>query len=407
MIARSPRRGRLLSVFSGAGGLDLGLEHAGFDPILCLDNDVRARDTLRSNRRSWLIPDDGDIAAAVTRYKPSDFSMVPGDLHLLAGGPPCQPFSKAAQWTASGRNGLRDPRANALHGMLALTDSFLPEAILIENVPGFLSGPGSAFRSLQLRLAAINRRQGTSYRALTWIVDAADYGVPQHRRRAIVLAFRDGRDFTMPQPTHADAPMRAWDALHDCMERDFPAPRGSWTPLLPSIPEGNNYQWLTARGGGTEFFGWRTRYWSFLLKLAKDRPAWTLPALPGPNTGPFHWDNRPLSTRERMRLQSFPDDWLLTGTERDQCRMAGNATPPLLAEVIGRALVSEQRLCINVEPQPSLLKGRCSVVPPARPPVAVPARFVAKAGPKEPHPGSGLGPAPRSRNTTGSPEEAA
>jgi DNA (cytosine-5)-methyltransferase 1 len=407
MPAGNRGRGRLLSVFSGAGGLDLGLELAGFDPILCLDSNLQARQTLRTNRTNWLVPDDGDVTTAADRFRPGDFNISSGELHLLAGGPPCQPFSKAAQWTATGRSGLTDPRAKALHGLLALAESFLPEVLLIENVPGFVSGPESALRSLQLRLAAINRRQGTSYRVLKWIIDSADYGVPQHRRRAIVVAFRDGRDFCPPDPTHAADPVRAWDALHDCPTEDVPDPRGSWTPLLASIPEGNNYQWLTARGGGVELFGWRTRYWSFLLKLAKRRPAWTLPASPGPNTGPFHWDNRPLSTRERMRLQSFPDQWVLRGAPRDRYRMAGNATPPLLAEVLGRALVTELQLTAQRSRQPRLLRPRESVVPPASEILPVPPSFAAAAGPKDPHPGSGLGPSPRTRAMTSAPEEAA
>jgi DNA (cytosine-5)-methyltransferase 1 len=74
--------------------------------------------------------------------------------------------------------------------------------------------------------------------------------------------------------------------LADLREADLPPTQGNYAGLLPSIPEGSNYQYLTARGGGEELFGYRTRYWSFLLKLAKDLPAWTLAASPGPSTGP-------------------------------------------------------------------------------------------------------------------------
>lgn len=387
----------MLSVFSGAGGLDLGLERAGFDPILCLETNAAARATLRANRPTWSIPDDGDVTTAAGRYRPHDLDLGSIELDLLAGGPPCQPFSKAAQWTTTGRTGLKDPRARTLAGVASLLEGFLPRALLIENVPGFVAGPTSASRSLEMRLAAVNRRAGTSYRAHWWVVDAADYGVPQRRRRAIVIAFRDGRDFEIPEPTHREHHVRTWDALHDYTETNPPPPAGSWTGLLPSIPEGHNYQWLTARGGGPELFGWRTRYWSFLLKLARDRPAWTLPASPGPNTGPFHWDNRPLSTRERLRLQSFPDDWVLTAADRDQWRMAGNATPPLLAEVIGRAVARE----LGVWKQPttstlSLSLTRVDQVPAPVPPVAISEEFANCVGPKLAHPGEGLGPAPRS-----------
>lgn len=409
MTVREPRRGLVLSVFSGAGGLDLGLEYAGFDPILCLDTDSAARATLRLNRPQWQVPEDGDVLGAAERWRPQDLGVAVGELDLVVGGPPCQPFSKAAQWVATGRTGLKDPRAVPLHSMLRLVEAFLPRAILIENVPGFLSGPASALRSLQLRLAAINRRCGTTYRIRHRIVNAADYGVPQHRRRAILVAFRDGRDYRLPTVTHRDTPMTTWDALHDYAEPSPPAPRGTWTGLLAAIPEGANYQWLTAKGGGPEIFGWRTRYWSFLLKLARDRPAWTLPASPGPNTGPFHWDNRPLSTRERLRLQSFPDAWQLTGTTRGQYRMAGNATPPLLAEVVGRTLATEVGLQphIDAAAAPRLLIERAVDVPLVAPIGLVPDRFLIHVGPKLAHPGTGLGPAPRNADGTASEGEAA
>ena len=83
--------------------------------------------------------------------------------------------------------------------------------------------------------------------------------------------------------------------------------------LLPTIPEGQNYLWHTERGGGEPLFGWRRRYWSFLLKLAKDLPSWTIQAQPGPATGPFHWDNRRLSVREMARMQTFPDNVVIKG----------------------------------------------------------------------------------------------
>jgi DNA (cytosine-5)-methyltransferase 1 len=385
----------MLSLFSGAGGLDLGLERAGFDPVLCLDSDSGAQATLRHNRPNWDVPLDGDVTAAAMQRTCKDLGLVSAGLDLMAGGPPCQPFSKAAQWTPSGRTGLKDPRTRALGGFVHFVEVLLPRVVLVENVPGFVSGPASALRFLEEQLAAINERSGTNYRLNWWLVDAADYGVPQRRKRAILVAFRDGRDFRLPAPTHSGSHIRAWDVLYNYMETDPPNPRGSWTGLLPSIPEGHNYQWLTARGGGIELFGWRTRYWSFLLKLARDRPSWTLPASPGPNTGPFHWDNRPLSTRERLRLQSFPDDWALTQSEREQWRMAGNATPPLLAEIVGRAISSELGLYASGDKPPTLALKRVDQVPPPTPPVPVKNHFAQKAGPKLAHPGPGLGPAPR------------
>ncbi|MGH9046082.1 MAG: DNA cytosine methyltransferase, partial [Acidimicrobiales bacterium] len=275
--------------------------------------------------------------------KTSALGLTRRELGLLAGGPPCQPFSKAAQWSAAARVGLSDVRSHCLLDFLDLIEVFLPRALLIENVSGFVQGEVSALGLIEERLHGINRSQGTHYDLQKLVVDAADYGVPQHRSRALLVACRDGEVFRWPKPTHADSPATAWDAIGDLEleDEEIPEPIGKWAALLPSIPEGQNYLWHTDRGGGEPIFGYRTRFWSFLLKLKKSEPSWTLPAQPGPSTGPFHWDNRPLAVRELLRLQSFPNDWVVEGGYRSQVRQVGNATPPLLAEVVGRALAAQ------------------------------------------------------------------
>lgn len=393
--------GRVLSLFSGAGGLDLGLERAGFSTVACLDTDEAAQAVLQANRPSWWVPSNGEVTGASEWLSPGTVGLRVGELDLIAGGPPCQPFSKAAQWTSAARAGMRDPRAKSIHGMFDLLNEFLPRALLIENVSGFLQGRESAVDVIRDRLDEINRKHGTEYK-LSWsVVDSADFGVPQHRQRAIAIAFRDGAPVELPVATHANRPVRAWDALWDLEESEKPAPSGYWTGLLPSIPEGKNYLHHTARGEGEEIFGWRTRYWSFLLKLAKDRPAWTIPASPGPSTGPFHWDNRPLSVREQARLQSFPDTWKFEGADRVQRRLVGNATPPLLAEVLGRAIISQLELGesevrdILLARRPSLLRSRRRSVPGAEEVAAVPEAFRQHIGEKLAHPGHGRGPSPR------------
>jgi DNA (cytosine-5)-methyltransferase 1 len=167
--------------------------------------------------------------------------------------------------------------------------------------------------------------------------------------------------------------------------------RGKWAGLLPSIPEGENYLWHTSRGGGEPLFGWRRRYWSFLLKLAKAQPSWTLQAQPGPATGPFHWTNRRLSMRELARLQTFPDSFVIKGSASEAQRQLGNAVPSLLAEVLARAIASQ------------LLGGPCRhddlrlALPPAPPPPAaevvtkVPAAYLSLRGDHDAHPGTGRG----------------
>ena len=188
----------------------------------------------------------------------------------------------------------------------------------------------------------INRNCGTRYRPKWTILNAADFGVPQLRRRFFLVAYRDGKPFKFPEITHRDNPVTCWDAIGPLAKkrrRDL-APKGRWAGLLPSIPEGKNYLWHTNRGGGASLFGWRTKYWSFLLKLAKNQPAWTIPAQPAQNTGPFHWSNRELRTLEMLKLQTFPRNIFLAGTRAERQRQIGNAVPPLLAETIGRAIMA-------------------------------------------------------------------
>ena len=196
---------------------------------------------------------------------------------------------------------------------------------LLENVEGLAYAKKSEGLELLLSLVDdINRRAKTHYHPSFQVVKAADHGVPQLRERFFMVAARDGGDFRFPSPAHGPIEARKgqlqlstdppYRTRLGCPRRRGSDPtedlevKGKWADLLPSIPEGENYLWHTDRGGGMPLFGWRRRYWSFLLKLAKDKPSWTIQAQPGPAIGPFHWKNRRLSMRELCRLQTFPDD---------------------------------------------------------------------------------------------------
>ncbi len=393
----------VLSCFSGAGGMDLGLEAAGFESVGCIELDGLARDTLSKNRRAdvWPVLEETDVVRAGATLRVADLGLEPRELTLLAGGPPCQPFSMAAQWREP-KKGISDDRGATVLGMLEIAEKTLPRAILIENVAGFLRGKNSAADAIQAKLAEINAKHSTGYRMHHWILNAADYGVPQNRRRAIAVAFRDlpaELDLAPPSAPYADSPLTAWDAIGELRPSILPVADGGYSDLLPSIPEGGNYLHLTAKGGGSdvELFGYRTRYWSFLLKLRRDAPAWTLPASPGPSTGPFHWDNRPLALEERLVLQGFPLNWELAGNERDGVRLVGNATPPPLAEAIG--LYVKGILASGGEPpgvrdlQPTLAIARQEEPPEPTDPAPLPERWRPRVGPRDPHPGAGKGPA--------------
>jgi DNA (cytosine-5)-methyltransferase 1 len=388
--------------------MDLGLEAAGFASVGCIELDPLASDTLVKNREGrWPILEVNDVVKAGESLKPSDLDVEPRELTLLAGGPPCQPFSMAAQWRQP-KQGMEDDRGKTVLGMLNLAESMLPEAILIENVAGFLRGKNSAAEAIEGRLKAINAKHKTSYRLHYWILNAADYGVAQNRRRAIAVAFRDlpaNRELQEPPAPFVGNHLTTWDALAKLKPAVVPAVDGGYADLLASIPEGDNYQYLTAKGGGpaVELFGYRTRYWSFLLKLRRDAPAWTLPASPGPSTGPFHWDNRPLAIEERLALQGFPSNWKLAGSARDGVRLVGNATPAPLAEVMGRyvkAVIGNGGEVPSVERlKPTLAVKRQRKPPAPVAPAPLPKHWLEKVGPKNAHPGTGEGPAGHRRET--------
>jgi DNA (cytosine-5)-methyltransferase 1 len=399
VTARPPT---VLSGFTGLGGLDLGLEAAGFESVGCIEIDPVARLSLKANRSDvWPVLEHDDVLVAASRLSFRSLGLGSQELTLLAGAPPCQPYSKAAMWAERGWAGLEDDRATPLFSFLDLVDRMLPAAVVLENVPGFAQGKNSALPSVEAALATINRRRGTQYHVEARTLDAVHYGVPQRRRRVIVTAFRDGARMQWPTPTAEHEPLRAWDAL-GVLETDEPAPAASgyWSELLASIPEGKNYQWHTRKGGGEPLFGYRTRYWSFLLKLAKNEPSWTVPAQPGPSVGPFHWENRPLRVAELLRLQSFPEDWLVEGNRREQVLQVGNATPPLLAEAIGRSILATLGLAA---PTGHWRLGipRVQAVPPAEPIRLVPRRYHSLIGTYADHPGAGQGPNPRSPRSPG------
>lgn len=408
---------KVLSLFTGAGGLDLGLERAGFEIAGCVEADPDCRQTLRKNRPHWKLLEPGDIHSHRPRDLLSAFNLEGQGATLLAGGPPCQPFSKSGQWKHGRARRMSDPRAATLRAYLEVLEAALPEAMLLENVKGIVATRTRVTQKyepldvLRAALSRINRRHGTAYEPIALVVDAAEHCVPQRRERVFVYAARDGSGLVAPIPTHSstssdvaadDGGLRfatAWDAIGDLDDPDFDPsllPAGSWADLLPSIPEGCNYAHHTRRGDGEPLFGWRTRYWSFLLKLAKDRPSWTIQAQAGPATGPFHWRSRRLTTREVARLQCFPDDWEIHGAATSVRRQLGNAVPPPVGELLGleirRQLLQEKPA--RLPPLTPMLRDDCPEPEPVAP---VPTKYLHLRGEHADHPGPGLGPGARKR----------
>ena len=402
---------RAISLFTGIGGLDFGFEAAGFQTRVALELDRHCCRALRLNRPRVQVM-EGDVNRIPPGILLDVSGLRKGEADVLIGGPPCQPFSKASYWVRGDSLRLDDPRADTLRGYLAILRGTLPRAFLLENVGGLaFAEKNEGLRFLLDGVAAINRDTFTDYRVSWRVVNAADYGVPQLRERTFLIASRDGREFRFPDPTHSGTPTppstdlfappelrpwsTAWDALGDLPELSSEEEQalrvgGAWGDLLPSIPEGENYLWHTARKGGMPLFGWRTRYWSFLLKLSKRLPSWTVQAQPGSAIGPFHWRNRRLSFKELCRLQTFPDGLRLNTGRTEMQRMLGNAVPSLLAEVLAREIRS-QLLDSPVSGPVRLLPCRRLDTPAAERLEPVPNSYHSLVGKHAEHPGTGRG----------------
>jgi DNA (cytosine-5)-methyltransferase 1 len=393
---------KAISLFTGVGGLDFGFEAAGFQTAVALEMDSVACRTIRLNR-TWKII-EGDIAKIPSSSILAAGGLKERDADILIGGPPCQPFSKSGYWATGDASRLDDPRAQTLKHYLRVLRETLPRTFLLENVLGFsYLGKSEGLDFIRRGIARINSGAGTNYSIHVQALNAADFGVPQMRERVFVVGSREGLPFDFPTPTHgaknsASTSMlpfaTAWDAIGDFAETPCGPDltlRGKWADLLPSIPEGSNYLWHTSRGRGQPLFGWRTRYWNFLLKLAKDQPSWTIQAQPGPATGPFHWSNRRLSAKELSRLQTFPDDLIFPYGLGDAQRLIGNAVPSALAELVAREIKMQLLRGRTNRQQLTLLPAKREDVPPAERPSSVPRKYLTLLGEHAEHPGTGKG----------------
>lgn len=336
---------RSISLFSGCGGLDLGLHKAGFNTVLASDSEKLCADTWRQSMPST--PFLVDRIGALTRAEIiAALGGKIGEIDLVAGGPPCPPFSKSRFYRKEKPRALEDPNGwETINGYLSMLDWVRPRAFILENVKGL------AYKVHADALETIiDRAEKLGYKVSTDVLNAADFGVPQIRERCFVVGSLDAK-VTLPHPTHSREPtsgLLPWvntgEVLHDldteenaCDEGHFAG--GQHHDLLRQVPPGDNYLYFTEkRGHPSPRFKWRGRYWSFLLKLSPDMPSWTIQARRSNNMGPFHWRNRILRISEIKRLQTFPDAFELAGTIEQQWRQIGNAVPPMLAAAVGRSV---------------------------------------------------------------------
>lgn len=329
-----------IELFSGAGGLALGLEMAGFTGVFLTDWDNYCCQTLRANRRKYF-PKAKIRCAPIEELDPKQvlegLHLSKAAIALISGGPPCQGFSIAK--TSKGGRRLDDPRNNMFLQFAKFVDYIRPQAFLLENVPGLtnmekghvLNRILETFRNLDYKL---NHR----------ILNAADYGVPQLRKRFFLLGSRGDSNIDFPQPTHS-------------------AVSGNLLGLLPHVTIAEAFSKLTANTPnqeqpkhtaakiqrlagikpGSSWKGWHFRD-------TMDRPTRTI-------TGHCRDDwvhpteNRAGTVREMATLQSFPTDYVFKGPAMDmnyvkfnfQYRQVGNAVPVLLAKAIGESIMNRLR----------------------------------------------------------------
>lgn len=365
---------KALSFFSGAMGLDLGLEKAGIHVLLACEMDKACRRTITANRPEIALLGD------VWKYTADEFRTAAGlkaedDIDVMVGGPPCQAFS-----TAGARRGFEDARGNALIRYIDLILELRPKYAVIENVRGLLSAPmlhtphadrtddweptaeampgGALMHVIKLLRAG---GYGVSFN----LYNAANFGVPQSRERVIILCSRDGAILPNLMPTHSQNGafgLPKWRTLRHALEginpksgdhEEFPEDRLRFYRMLKSgqywkhLPESLHRE---ALGGSLDSGGGKT---GFLRRLDWDKPSCTLVTSPTmPATDICHpEENRPLSVQEYMRVQMFPDNWEMCGSITDRYRQVGNAVPVGLGEAVGHAILAHINGVDQMPPQ--------------------------------------------------------
>ncbi len=329
----------IISLFSGCGGLDIGFSKAGWHTILALDNWPAACETLKLNKVADKVI-CGDIRDII-------FKEYNNSVDAIIGGPPCPPYSQTRHYLQDKKGGFEDEKAGyAVPEFFRAVKEVNPKVFLFENVDGF------TFKTYQEPMTFLKTKsEELGYNITYKVINCANYGIPQTRKRFICIGVKKelGR-FTFPPETHSnsDKTLKPWVTCGEIL-KDFDnitpeetkqRPGSKDYELLKNIPPGDNYLYYTEkRGCPNPLFKWKSRYWTFLLKLSPDRPSWTIQASFSNNQGPFHWKNRFLRIEEIKRIQTIDDNYVISGEFKDQWRQVGNAVPSKLAFIIASELL--------------------------------------------------------------------
>ena len=336
----SPQKNKpiTLSLFSGAGGLDIGFHLAGFHIVACVEKEPIFCDTLRINIGNFLDENCQILNRDIRDLDPTEINNQ--QIDFIIGGPPCQSFSAIGR-RAGGAEGTRNERGSLFEHYCRFVKHFQPKGFVFENVRGILgSNKGEDWKRI------ISAFSDLGYKLFYRVLDTADYGVPQHRERLLMVGLRAG-DFSFPRPTHGsnsstNTPhMTALEAIEDLQDpvevcHIYPGKHGN---LLAEVPPGMNYHYFTREMGYPHpIFAWRSRFSDFLYKADPHKPVRTIVAQLGAYSGPFHWKNRKFTLPEFKRLQSFPDDYLFSGSNTIALKQLGNSVPPVFANHIALAV---------------------------------------------------------------------
>lgn len=346
----------VISLFSGAMGLDLGLMKSGLNVVIGQDFDSACVKTMKLNGHKAIAGDIREIQAADLL---DATNLHRGETFLVCGGPPCQPFS-----TAGKRLGINDPRGSLFMDFIRMIDYIKPRFFVMENVKGLMSAPlkhlpiserdeNDPEQKLGTVLdAVLSEFNKLGYKTVYGVLDAVNYGVPQFRERFVLIGSRDHEDIFLPIPTHFQTHQNKdyrWTVLNDVI-RDLEFDCGECAAFseermsyLKLVPEGGNWRDLpkevveAAMGGAYTSGGGKV---GFYRRLSYSQPSPTLVTSPVQKaTMMCHpTQNRPLSVREYARIQQFPDNWIFSGPIAAQYRQVGNAVPVGLATAIGNAI---------------------------------------------------------------------
>ena len=339
----------LISLFSGAGGLDIGLERAGFKTLALCEVEAKYADTLRQN--SGAPRSDGRAYFADAKILQADIRDVSAmdlaagaGVDCLVGGPPCQSFSSSGK-----QLGLLDPRGSLVAEFVRMVGEVRPRSFIFENVRGIVTArdasgkAGGVVRQIYAALEAL----GYSCRA--GLLNAADYGAFQRRVRCFIVGVRAGEAPAFPQATHEQAAAmhslfaRPWRTLGEFLEthadpdrQNYVFPSAALGGQLAALPDGAG---LKSRGvaeptrpGGH----WGYRQGTFIAD--KSLPARTVTGSSSQDWVRWRGEIRRLTLLEVRRLQGFPDDWTLCGNQSDKFKQVGNAVPTLFGQVLGEGL---------------------------------------------------------------------